>query len=93
MGHLRPEHPPGRHTPAGPAGAAMWAGPTQLTYHVGAHHGQRRQVGGAEGREPACVHLGDPRAPKQLVLEEQADLGGGDGVGVSGPALPPPSAS
>lgn len=53
------------------------ARPTQLTHHVGAHHGQRRQVRGAEGREPARVHLGDPGAPEQLVLEEQADLGGG----------------
>lgn len=52
----------------------MLAGLMRLTYDVSAHDGQRWQVGGAEGREPARVHLGHPGAPKQLILEEQADL-------------------
>lgn len=47
---------------------------TRLTYDFSAHDGQRRQIRGAEGREPARVHLGHPGAPKQLILEEQADL-------------------
>lgn len=70
----------------------------QLTYDVSAHDGQRGQVGGAEGRKPARVHLGHSVAPKQLILEEQADLWGrreaaAQRWGAPGPSGLPPAIS
>lgn len=50
--------------------------PARLTCDIGAHDGQRGQVWGAEGREPARVHLGHSVTPKQLILEEEANLQG-----------------
>ena len=73
-------------------GGGPRCGPCSLTRDVSAHGGQRRQVGGAEGREPARVHFGHPVAPKQLILEEQADLRDGRGPQLStGEPGPPPS--
>lgn len=64
-----------------------------LTCDIRAHDGQRRQVWGAEGREPTRVHLGHSVAPKQLILEEQADLQEGVGRGWLSSGEPLPSSS
>lgn len=64
-----------------------------LTCDVSTHSGQRRQVRGAEGCEPPSIHLGRPVAPKQLILEEEADLReGSDRAQSSGHPVPDPSA-
>lgn len=72
--------------------------PARLTCDIGAHDGQRGQVRGAEGREPARVHLGHSVAPKQLILEEEANLQGrGEAVaqprGAPVPSSLPPAIS
>lgn len=85
--------PSSLHKPQGRSPGPLALLPAGLTCDVGTHNCQRGQVGGAEGREPARVHLGHSVAPKQLILEEQADLQGTAEAVVQPWGAPVPSSS